>query len=514
MSFPELRQTIILVASSVKKTIKLTLIASLICLAAWYCLGIVRGGVDPLTGISNPSQAGDPYAFMFRVLAIVLIIAAVGHYAAAKLKQSPVLGEIAMGIIVGTLLYQFGGPTMIIIRHYEQVDQISSAALKANVCFSDATHKVLQEAGLPEKDTHQLEQVLLRKDVAQFYLTVNALQLFSSLGVVLLLFMVGLESNVKDMRAVGGWSLGVALIGMAGIFLLGYLALSIFFLKDGNPLIPVFLAAALTATSIGITARVFQDMKRLRLREAKVVLGAAVMDDVLGLIVLAVVTGLASGGGVTLSTVAVIFFKAAGFFVGVLLLGAILVPRLVTLFATLSRGNVKVIFPFAMLMFLAWLADQFGLATIIGAFAAGLIIKEDYFPQGRQGRTVRSIIAPIQAIFAPIFFVLIGLRVDITAFGDLQVLLMSLVLVGIILISKLASALAVKRGDNRLVVAAGMLPRGEVSLIFASLGKTLGLLNDNLFSVIVIVMLLTTFITPPLLKWAIERQELSASVRV
>jgi Kef-type K+ transport system membrane component KefB len=127
---------------------------------------------------------------------------------------------------------------------------------------------------------------------------------------------------------------------------------------------------------------------------------------------------------------------------------------------------------------------------------------------------VESIIAPIQSLFAPIFFVLIGLRVDITALANAQVLLMSLVLVGIIVICKLISALPVKPGDNRLVVAAGMLPRGEVSLIFASLGKSLGLLNDNLFAVIIIVMLLTTFITPPLLKWAIERQELLASVRV
>lgn len=498
-----------------KKTIKLTLSASLICLAAWYFLGMTGGGgADPAAGVLAPSQSGDPYAFLFEVLAIVLIIATVGHYAAAKLKQSPVLGEIAMGIIVGTLLYQLGWPTMTIIRHYEQVHQVSSAALKANVCFSDATQKVLKEAGLPEKDAQQLEQVLRREDVAQSYLTVNALQLFSSLGVVLLLFMVGLESNVKELRAVGGWALGVALIGMAGIFLLGYLALSIFFLKDGNPLIPVFLAAALTATSIGITARVFQDMKRLRMREAKVVLGAAVMDDVLGLIILAVVTGVAIRGAVDLSTVTWIFFKAAIFLVGVLLLGAILVPRLVTLFATLSRGNVRVIFPFALLMFLAWLADRFGLATIIGAFAAGLIIKEDYFPQGRQDRTVGSIMAPIQALFAPIFFVLIGLRVDITALANLQVLLMSLVLVGIIVICKLVSALPVKKGYNRLVVAAGMLPRGEVSLIFASLGKSLGLLNDNLFAVIIIVMLLTTLLTPPLLKWAIERQELLASVRV
>lgn len=500
--------------ASMKKAIKLALSASLICLAAWYFLGMAGGGeADTVAGVLGPSQSGDAYAFLFEVLAIVLIIAAVGHYAAAKLNQSPVLGEIAMGIIVGTLLYQLGWPTMTIIRHYEQVHQVSCAALTASVCFSDATSKVLKEAGLPEKDTRQLEQVLLRKDVAQSYLTVNALQLFSSLGVVLLLFLVGLECNVKEMRAVGRWALGVALIGMVGIFLLSYLALSIFFLKGGNPLTLVFLAAALTATSIGITARVFQDLKRMRIREAKVVLGAAVMDDVLGLIILAVVTGVAIRGAVDLSTVAGIFLKALIFLVGVFLLGAILVPRLVTLFAALSRRNVRIIFPFALLMVLAWLADWFGLATIIGAFAAGIIIEEDYFPGGGQGRTVGSIIAPIQAIFAPIFFVLIGLRMDITALANPQVLLMSLVLVGIIVICKLISALPVKKGDNRLVVAAGMLPRGEVSIIFASLGKSLGLLNDNLFAVIIIVMLLTTFITPPLLKWAIERQEWLASVR-
>ncbi len=502
------------VASSMKKTIKLTLSSFLICLAAWYFLVRAGGGAAaPASGVLAPSQSGDPYAFLFEVLAIVLIIASVGHYVAARLKQSPVLGEIAMGIIAGTLLYQLGMPTMIIIRHYEQVHQVSSVALKANVCFSDAIQKVLKEAALPEKDTQQLEQVLLREDVAQSYLTVNALQLFSSLGVVLLLFLVGLECNVKDMWAVGRWALWVALIGMVGIFLLSYLALSIFFLKGGNPLIPVFLAAALTATSISITARVFQDLKWMRKREAKVVLGAAVMDDVLGLVLLSVVTGVAITGAVDLSSVAGIFLKAAIFLAGVLLLGAILVPHLVTLFATLSRGNVRIIFPFALLMVLAWLADRFGLATIIGAFAAGLIIEEDYFPGGGQGRTVQSIIAPIQSLFAPIFFVLIGLRVDITDLANAQVLLMSLVLVGIIVICKLISALPVKPGDNRLVVAAGMLPRGEVSLIFASLGKSLGLLNDNLFAVIIIVMLLTTFITPPLLKWAIERQGLLASVR-
>ena len=495
-----------------KKFIKPMLIASFICLIAWICLSRAWGEeAKPIPIAPVPSLSGDPYALLFQVLAIVLITAAVGHFIAGKLRQSAVMGEIVMGIVVGSLLYQLGGPTITVIRHYEQVNEISTTALQTTVCFIDAARQVMNKAGLPQEEAKQLENVLLKRNVAQFFLTVNALYLFSSLGIVLLLFLVGLECNVKEMRAVGGWALGVALIGMAGIFLLGYAVLRIFFLRGQDPLVPVFLAAALTATSIGITARVFQDLKRLQIREAKVVLGAAVIDDVLGLMVLAVMTGLASRGSIDLTHVVGIFVKALVFLVGVLVLGAVLVPRLVTLFATLSRSNVRIIFPFALLMLLAWLADQVGLATIIGAFAAGIIIKEDYFPEGGQGRTVRSIIAPIQALFAPIFFVLIGLQVDITAFANLQVILMSLVLVGIIVLSKLASALPLKPRDNGLAVAAGMLPRGEVSLIFASLGKSLRLLNDNLFTVIVIVMLLTTLLTPPLLKWAIERRETVAS---
>jgi len=177
------------------------------------------------------------------------------------------------------------------------------------------------------------------------------------------------------------------------------------------------------------------------------------------------------------------------------------------LFASLDRGNVRLIFPFALLMLIAWLGNRFGLATIIGAFAAGLIIEEEYFPREAAVRgtpSVASLMGPIQVIFAPIFFVLIGLRVDVATFANLKVLLMGLVLVAIILAAKVASALPVKKEANRLVVAAGRLPRGEVSLIFAGVGKSLGLLNDNLYSVIIIVMLLTTLLTPPLLKFALE----------
>jgi len=508
-----------------KARVKFLLLAILVCLAAQTALGLCAGSQATQTALaaspgpvasSAPTATGnetgphgDPYALTFQLLAVILITAALGHFAAGRLKQSPVLGEIAAGILVGALLYQWGGPTVTLIRHAEQVQQITRAVQQENAGWQDAVRLVLSRSELPEENARQVQEVLLRGDVGQYYLAANALQLFSSLGVVLLLFLVGLECSVKEMRAVGGRALGVAALGMAGIFGGSYLALKWLFLTGGKPLTPVFLAAALTATSIGITARVFRDLKRLAMTEAKVVLGAAVLDDVLGLILLAVVTGVAAEGAVDLATVVVILLKAMVFLAVVLLLGALLLPPLVRLFATLDRGNLRLIFPFALVMLIAWLGDRFGLATIIGAFAAGLIIEEEYFPrdvQTGEAPSVESLMAPIQAVFAPIFFVLIGLRVDLATFANLGVLLMSLVLLAVILAGKLFSALPVQKGASRLVVAAGMLPRGEVSLIFAGLGKSLGLLNDHLYSVIIIVMLLTTLLTPPLLKFALERR--------
>jgi Kef-type K+ transport system membrane component KefB len=461
---------------------------------------------------AGEAQAGhsDPYAMVFWVFGVMIITAALGRFAAAKLRQSPVLGEVAVGIIVGALLYQLGGPAVTLIRHSDTVQQISRTVLTENIGWSDAVHQVLQKIDLPEKDVRQMEEVLRRGDVGTYYTAANALQLFSSLGVVLLLFMVGLECSLQEMAAVGSRAVGVALIAITGILLVSFLVLNFILLPGGTALTALFMAAALTATSIGITARVFRDLNRLDMSEAKLVLGAAVVDDVLGLVLLAVVSGVAAGGAIELSATAAILLKAVAFLGGVLLVGTLLLNRVVGLFRVLDRGNVRLIFPFALLMVLAYLADAFGLASIIGAFAAGLILEEKFFPLDPQchyeGRPVESIMAPVQMLFAPIFFVLIGMRVDVTSFADLKVLLTSLVLVAIIAACKTLGSLAAKTGDQRLVVATGMLPGGEVMLIYAGLGKSLNLLNDNLYAVIIIVMLLTTLLTPPLLKLAIERQ--------
>ena len=192
-----------------KKLCRPVCITISVCLTAGFFWRRAWGSAsDPGALVHALPQSGDPYALLFQVLAIVLITAAVGHFIAGKLKQSSVMGEIVMGIVVGTLLYQLGGPTITVIRHYEQVNEISITALQTTFCFIDAARRVLNRANLPEDEARNLEEVLLRRDAAQTFLTVNALHLFSSLGIILLLFLVGLECNLREMRAVGGVGLG------------------------------------------------------------------------------------------------------------------------------------------------------------------------------------------------------------------------------------------------------------------------------------------------------------------
>jgi Kef-type K+ transport system membrane component KefB len=271
---------------------------------------------------------------------------------------------------------------------------------------------------------------------------------------------------------------------------------------------PLFAGAALCASSVGIAARIFRDMRRIDMKEAKLVLGAAIMDDVLGLIVLAMVTAVATRGAVEIGHLFWILLKTALFLGAVVIFGTRFLEKTVQFLARLDLGNIKLLYPFALLMLLAWLADKIGLAAIIGAFAAGVLIKEESFsgigPGLDPDQSVESILAPFEGILAPIFFVLVGLQVNLATLANVKVILSGLVISTVAVAGKLASSLAVRGGANRLIVGAGMLPRVEVALIVASMGKSLGVLDDALFSVIIMVVLLTVLMTPPLLKWAIE----------
>lgn len=461
---------------------------------------------------SNAYAAGnDPFAQVFGVLALVVLAAVLGRFLAARFGQSAVLGELLIGIIIGAVIYSLNAPAFLLIRHFDIAEQIVPYAFSHDLEWAAAVKSALAQTALAPDIKQRLQDVFLSPDFPAYYYLARTELLFSSLGVLLLLFMVGLESSVRDMRAVGGSAIGVALVGVLAPFALGAGAALLLYPSSDMRNVAIFLGATLCATSIGITARVFRDMGMLSLREAQIVLGAAVIDDVLGLIILAVVTGIISTGVLQVGSAALIIGKSVFFLGAVIVFGAMIARHNVRFFSMLDCRGARLLYPFALLMVLAWIADQIGLAAIVGAFAAGLIIEEAHFEDAGcsdpHGGSVESIIAPIESIFAPVFFVLMGMQVDVMTLADPRVLMIGLAFSGVAIVGKMLAAMVLPVTVDRMIVGIGMVPRGEVGLIFAGVGKTIGILTSELFSVIIIMVLVTTLVTPPLLSWAIRRKQ-------
>jgi Kef-type K+ transport system membrane component KefB len=343
----------------------------------------------------------------------------------------------------------------------------------------------------------------------------------AEIGVIILLFEVGLESNVREMLEVGWSSLLVAVAGVIVPFFLGW-GVAAYFLPGEATLGHVFIGATLCATSVGITARVLKDMGQLQARESRIILGAAVTDDVLGLLILAVVSGAieASHAGTTLSLagVTIIAAKAVVFLLGAVAAGRYVAPRL---FQRAGRWEVRGLLLALAISFcflLAWAAALVGLAPIVGAFAAGLVLDGSHYASFRNKgeKSLEELIRPVSDLLVPLFFVLMGLKVDLRAFGRLELLGFAAALTTAAIIGKQVCSLAVaEKGVNRLAVGFGMVPRGEVGLIFAGIGASLTLpgaqglgepvVSAATFSVVVIMVIVTTLLTPPALKWAMGR---------
>jgi Kef-type K+ transport system membrane component KefB len=330
------------------------------------------------------------------------------------------------------------------------------------------------------------------------------LWLASNFGVILLLFLVGLESSVEGLLQVGGRASLVALVGVVAPFGLGYLA-SRWLLPEESTATHLFFAATLCATSVGITARVFKDLGLLQGKEAQIILGAAVIDDVLGLVILAVVSSIAASGGVQLSEVVRILVLSAAFLGVVMILGERLVRKIVPVMSYLDRHHVQLLFPLALAFLMAWLASQIHLASIVGAFAAGLILSEKSFATHEGAATVEESVAPLEKLFAPVFFVLTGMQVNLASFLDPALVGLALALTVVAVAAKVVSGAVAGPGVDRLSVGLGMVPRGEVGLIFAAAGKSVGVVSDALFAALVIVLMVTTLVTPPALKWSLFR---------
>jgi Kef-type K+ transport system membrane component KefB len=331
------------------------------------------------------------------------------------------------------------------------------------------------------------------------------IHVLAELGVVLLLFEIGLETDLKEMFRVGPSALAVAMVGVALPFALGYLywryaphAAS----GSGNLVsAAIFIGATLTATSVGITARVLSDLGRMSTPEARIIIGAAVIDDVLGLVILSVVSGVAAGATVTAAGVAATLAVAVGFLVIAVVLGRFLAPRLFDLINRMRARYVLVAASVAFALGLAALASLAGSAMIIGAFAAGLILSGT-----NQFDTIEREVRPLASIFAPIFFVSVGASVNLALLVPSTpearaTLLIAGVLTVLAVIGKVAAGWAAPWTKfRRLVVGVGMVPRGEVGLIFAEIGRRSGLLGEEIFGAVLLMVMVTTFIAPPALK--------------
>ena len=357
----------------------------------------------------------------------------------------------------------------------------------------------------------------------------------AELGVVILLFQIGLESSVRSMLQVGVRAATVAVIGVVVPFVLGTWLVGPLLMPGLSFNAYLFLGATLTATSVGITGRVFRDLECLQIPAAQIVLGAAVIDDVLGLVILAVVSAIVSTGSADAAGIALILAKAFAFLAGALYLGQKLAPRISRLFAFIHPGvGMKFTLAIATCLVFAFIAQQMDLAPIVGAFAAGLVLEEVHFSQyerpafeseiaqaaaggeaearqrvdsvlARHGRKhLEHLIEPLGLFLVPFFFVLTGMQVKLDLLADPHALAIALALTAAAVAGKVVAGLAAGKGNGWLV-GWGMVPRGEVGLIFAAVGRGLGVVSDEEFSIIVIMVILTTLITPPILSWLVKR---------
>jgi len=346
------------------------------------------------------------------------------------------------------------------------------------------------------------------------------LEILARLGVILLLFEVGLDSSLTDLLKVGLSSLLVAIVGVILPFGLGWLVSSLL-LSEQSPYVHAFIGATLCATSVGITARVLQESDRLKSREAKIILGAAVIDDVLGLVVLAVLSGIIMGAGTGTSagagSVIWLVVKVSIFLAGSLALGVFFVPRIVRQVAKAKSKGMLFTFALAFCFLLSYLSTVMGLAAIVGAFAAGLILEAVPFQELLQEdeHSPEEMLHPISTFLVPLFFLYMGIQIELASLFRFEVIGLALALTIVAIIGKQVCGLvAVEKGLNRLAIGLGMVPRGEVGLIFAGVGLKLNIggrpiLSENVFAAILVMVIITTLLTPPLLQWSFSRHDTS-----
>ncbi|WP_414575652.1 cation:proton antiporter [Anabaena sp. CCY 9402-a] len=435
-----------------------------------------------LTTETNAENAPIVLTGVLLTLVVIYLASKIGGELSRIIDLPPVLGELVGGVLVG----------------------------------ASALHLVVFPESGAVADDSMIMSVLqfinnLTPDAATaiFNSQSEAISILAELGVIILLFEIGLESDLKELQKVGYQAAIVACVGVAVPFAAGTAGLIILF---HAPVIPaIFAGAALTATSIGITSKVLSEIGYLKSREGQIIVGAAVIDDILGIIVLAVVASLAKTGEVDIFNVIYLIVSATVFLIGSILLGKFFNQSFIAVADKLqTRGNL-VIPAFIFAFFMAFLGNAIHLEAILGAFAAGLVLDET-----DKRKELDEQVKPIADVFVPIFFVTVGAKVDLGVLNPVlpenrEGLIIAAFLIFVAIIGKVVTGWAIfgQPGINRFAVGVGMIPRGEVGLVFAGIGAASGTLDKPLQAAIIIMVILTTFLAPPLLRLAFKNSAAS-----
>ena len=413
-------------------------------------------------------------------LVIVYFASKLGGEICARIDLPPVLGELVGGVLVGVSAFN--------LLVFPEAGSVASDSLVISF--------LQQTAGLTPEATNHV-----------FASQSEVISLLSELGVIILLFEIGLESDLKELIRVGPQAAVVAVVGVVAPFVLGTAGLVYLF---GVPPIPsVFAGAALTATSIGITAKVLAELGQLSTEEGQIIIGAAVLDDILGIVVLAVVASLVKTGEIVISNVLILVVSAGAFLIGSIVIGRLISPFIVGLMNEMKTRGEVLLTSLVFALILAYIADVIQLEAILGAFAAGLILAET-----DKRKELEEQIVPVADVLVPIFFVCVGAKTDVSVLNpavpsNREGLAIASFLIVVAMIGKVITGytLVNNKEVNKLAIGVGMIPRGEVGLVFAGVGAASGALSESTTAAIIVMVIVTTFVAPPLLRIVFKEPE-------
>ncbi|MGQ9872313.1 cation:proton antiporter [Leptodesmis sp.] len=434
----------------------------------------------PLLATAEAENAPIVLTGVLLSLVVIYLASKLGAEVSKRLDFPPVLGELVAGVVIGV-------SALHLVVFPESGMQASDSVIMTVLQWING----LTPAALTSIFQSQSEVI----------------SVLAELGVIILLFEIGLESDLRQLKEVGYQATIVACVGVAVPFAAGTVGLMMLFHVPAIP--AIFAGAALTATSIGITSKVLSELGRLKSKEGQIIVGAAVIDDVLGIIVLAVVANLAKTGEVDIANVIYLIVSATAFLIGSILLGGIFNKTFTAIVDKLkTRGNI-VIPAFIFAFFMAFLGNAIHLEAILGAFAAGLVLDET-----DARNELDELVKPIADLLVPIFFVTVGARADLGVLNpavpeNRAGLVIAVFLIAVAIVGKVITGWAVfgQPGINRLAIGVGMIPRGEVGLVFAGIGSASGVIDKPLEAAIIMMVILTTFLAPPFLRVAFGQSE-------